>query len=520
MQKAESQNAHAQNQPAVRQVKGMAFDSPQREQIAQFEAMAESSPQAGKQAQFATVIASSPALAAQRKLIGRVDNSPAQVAQRQAINGIVQRAETPAKPSAPIQLSGREGDELDPGPGQGEQAPPTPRPVQGGRDRPPPPEGESLIQDGYSPRAGEERDEAAQLVKVEESSQRKVTQCAEVSVKANNTGLPDSLKRGIESLSGMAMDNVKVHYNSSQPAQLNALAYAQGTDIHVGPGQERHLPHEAWHVVQQAQGRVKPTMQMKEGVPVNDDAGLEHEADVMGGKASSLGVVQGGAMKSDSIGFVQRVSEAQSEAKTPSKVGGVFGERVPLNFLSSPVQRYKYQSGKTTSITLAGGTSNKNKTFEICMSNRVEYKKGDVRQTGTDTGTASWKGWLIDSGTANNATQLHVVNQEWGGLGGAGDGNVGPGSQKLNGQHKGPEYKYKNLFRQGKADYDMTYECKFGYGDLLNYNNQTITNPVQIADPTIYVEIDAANGPNGEHFGEGWVVPTENAPGMTIEDGG
>ncbi len=103
--------------------------------------------------------------------------------------------------------------------------------------------------------------------------------------KANNTGLPDNLKQGIENLSGMSMDNVKVHYNSSKPAQLNALAYAQGTDIHLGTGQEKHLPHEAWHVVQQAQGRVKPTMQMKDGVPVNDDQALEHEADVMGARA-------------------------------------------------------------------------------------------------------------------------------------------------------------------------------------------------------------------------------------------
>ena len=71
----------------------------------------------------------------------------------------------------------------------------------------------------------------------------------------------------------MSMDDVKVHYNSSQPAQLNALAYTQGSDIHVAPGQEQHLPHEAWHVVQQAQGRVQPTMQMKDGVPVNDDGG-------------------------------------------------------------------------------------------------------------------------------------------------------------------------------------------------------------------------------------------------------
>ncbi|MGZ4995735.1 MAG: eCIS core domain-containing protein [Methylobacter sp.] len=106
--------------------------------------------------------------------------------------------------------------------------------------------------------------------------------------KPNNTGLPDKLKSGIEALSGLSMDNVKVHYNSSQPAQLNALAYAQGTDIHVAPGQERHLPHEAWHVVQQVQGRVQPTMQMKHGAPVNDDVGLENEADVMGEKAVQM----------------------------------------------------------------------------------------------------------------------------------------------------------------------------------------------------------------------------------------
>lgn len=106
-------------------------------------------------------------------------------------------------------------------------------------------------------------------------------------LQANNTGMPDNLKSGVENLSGMDMSDVKVHYNSSKPAQLSALAYAQGNDIHVGPGQEKHLPHEAWHVVQQRQGRVQPTMQMKESVPVNDDPGLEHEADVMGAKAAN-----------------------------------------------------------------------------------------------------------------------------------------------------------------------------------------------------------------------------------------
>lgn len=104
-------------------------------------------------------------------------------------------------------------------------------------------------------------------------------------VKANNTGLPDNLKAGVESLSGYSMDDVKVHYNSVKPAQLNAHAYAQGNEIHLGAGQEQHLPHEAWHVVQQAQGRVKPTLQEK-GMRINDDRSLEHEADVMGAMAN------------------------------------------------------------------------------------------------------------------------------------------------------------------------------------------------------------------------------------------
>jgi len=99
----------------------------------------------------------------------------------------------------------------------------------------------------------------------------------------NNTGMPDNLKAGVESLSGIDMNDVRVHYNSSKPTEVGALAYTQGTNIYVSPGQERHLSHEAWHVVQQAQGRVQATTQIQ-GVDVNDDVGLEQEADEMGAK--------------------------------------------------------------------------------------------------------------------------------------------------------------------------------------------------------------------------------------------
>ena len=104
--------------------------------------------------------------------------------------------------------------------------------------------------------------------------------------KENNTGLPDNLKAGMENLSGMSLDDVKVHRKSDNPAQLQAHAYAQGTDIHLGPGQEKHLPHETWHVVQQMQGRVKPTIQAK-GFAINDNRSLETEADEMGARALS-----------------------------------------------------------------------------------------------------------------------------------------------------------------------------------------------------------------------------------------
>jgi uncharacterized protein DUF4157 len=99
----------------------------------------------------------------------------------------------------------------------------------------------------------------------------------------NHTGLPDALKAGIECLSGFSLDDVRVHYNSSKPAEVDALAYTQGEEIYMGSGQEQHLAHEAWHVVQQMQGRVKPALQMK-GMVINNDSGLEREADVMGEK--------------------------------------------------------------------------------------------------------------------------------------------------------------------------------------------------------------------------------------------
>jgi hypothetical protein len=167
----------------------------------------------------------------------------------------------------------------------------------------------------------------------------------------NRTGLPDNLKAGLEDLSGLAMDDVRVHYNSSKPAEINAHAFTQGKDIHIASGQETHLPHEGWHVVQQAQGRVKPTMQLKDGVPVNDDQRLEREADVMGAKAVQMR--RTGHATFAPIAQATALEAQDREATEASEVPGAairaYREKGRLNSLSSGqdlfFQQGGYQSG-------------------------------------------------------------------------------------------------------------------------------------------------------------------------------
>jgi hypothetical protein len=157
-----------------------------------------------------------------------------------------------------------------------------------------------------------------------------VPERAPLQLRPNRTGLPDHLKAGVEALSGRSLDHVRVNRNSGRPAQLSARAFAQGGDIHLAPGQERHLAHEAWHVVQQAEGSVSPTMRAHAGLAVNDDPGLEHEADVMGARALSLGAraqapptepVPGGRSPSGQV--AQRYIHAESLEENGSEPVGV-----------------------------------------------------------------------------------------------------------------------------------------------------------------------------------------------------
>jgi hypothetical protein len=97
------------------------------------------------------------------------------------------------------------------------------------------------------------------------------------------------VKANVSALTGTDVTSANVVYNSSQPAQLQAEATAQGNDVHLAPGKEKHLGHELTHVAQQKQGRVKPTVQANNGkVNINDDPRLEKEADDIGAQAMQM----------------------------------------------------------------------------------------------------------------------------------------------------------------------------------------------------------------------------------------
>ncbi len=113
-----------------------------------------------------------------------------------------------------------------------------------------------------------------------------VQRLATASAEANR--LPAALQAGVERLAGVSLAGTRVYRDSPVPARIGAHAFARGRDIHLAPGQDHHLPHEAWHLAQQAQGRVAPTLRLADGTAINDDAHLEREADEMGARAASF----------------------------------------------------------------------------------------------------------------------------------------------------------------------------------------------------------------------------------------
>jgi hypothetical protein len=128
-----------------------------------------------------------------------------------------------------------------------------------------------------------------------------------------------NLVSNMEQLSGMSLSDVQIHENSNEPQKVGALAFAQGNDVHLGPGQQEHLGHELAHVVQQKQGKVEAINKVSGGVPLNDDPKLEKEADLMGGQAMQMKTENNTHLETSSIseGIIQREEDMSSMEETP-----------------------------------------------------------------------------------------------------------------------------------------------------------------------------------------------------------
>lgn len=258
----------------------------------------------------------------------------------------------------------------------------------------------------------------------------------------NRTGIPNQLKSNLEQLSGFDLSNVRVHRNSDKPRQLNALAYAQGQNIYLAPGQEKQLPHEGWHVVQQMQGRVRPTMKMQGGAYVNNNEGLEKEANLMGARATQ----QSGLRQKELI-------RPQTRRKTPTT--------------TNPQSAIKQLFSLPPLHPPAAGIRNHTLTVGVPTESHVTTIHGVPNDLVGAPPSATIHGWqhILNVGAGGPWVRFHLINQQVGGLGN--QANLVPTSHATN--HYGPwigfETVIKNLViaQTGiHATVDVTYPAAIG----------------------------------------------------------
>ncbi|MEM1207381.1 MAG: DUF4157 domain-containing protein [Acidobacteriota bacterium] len=128
--------------------------------------------------------------------------------------------------------------------------------------------------------------------------------------------LPSSVQTNMETGLGADFSAVKLVTESDAASRLGANAFTQGDTVHFAPGKfsptsppgQELIGHELAHVVQQRQGRVRPTLEAR-GVPINADPSLEAEADRAGRAA-----VRGGAAAEGPVSPTASVSGGMGPA--------------------------------------------------------------------------------------------------------------------------------------------------------------------------------------------------------------
>lgn len=256
----------------------------------------------------------------------------------------------------------------------------------------------------------------------------------------NKTGLPDYLKSGLENLSNIDLSGVRVHYNSSKPAQLGALAYTQGQEIHIGDGQENYLPHEGWHAVQQIQGRVSSTKQ-KKGLPVNDDTNLEREADVMGAEALQMAQAKQETtlLRTTSIQKKEEVAQFALPAIVAGMgaaewiAAGALGYQVTSDAVNSTSGDISYTFDEMEGVLLSGGGNDipayraahpSNRIYEATHRLAVWFGTSGSRKMGIKFGIT----FLYDGNALGNISLSIIDTYDWPGWAGSVNVNITPRS--------------------------------------------------------------------------------------------
>lgn len=213
------------------------------------------------------------------------------------------------------------------------------------------------------------------------------------------SALPEPLKTTLEAMSRLSLADVRVHRDSPSPALMSSVAFADGNDIHLAPGEERHLPHEAWHVVQQKQGRVRATGQYR-GVGVNDDRALEREADTMAARAAEVappfgqaaGPALPGVPTGGSAAVQRRISSGEDQATIEARRGLLSPEAGALFDAVNAGGSYTLDDAITLAEELAMlSVEERNRCFELRESTALSLRQAidQVRRQRMEIGAAA-----------------------------------------------------------------------------------------------------------------------------------
>lgn len=251
-------------------------------------------------------------------------------------------------------------------------------------------------------------------------------------VKSKANGLPEPIQQKMEQSMGADFSNVNIHKNSSEAKDAGAHAFTQGNDIHFAPGQfktdqkgQELIGHELSHVIQQREGRVQANSEVN-GMAMNNDKGLETEADTMGAKAAkgessgkSGGISSGAASgpvqcyaESELDGVPARISKDLSVA-LPQSEGrhGLYADQGKVEesnkMLAATGAKVRLkEGGDSKTAKNESGSKNLKKVEPVNMANGTS---GDSMEMYADCGRANS---MITGSLDRNATYTDLMTGE------------------------------------------------------------------------------------------------------------